>query len=273
MKLKDMLRGIIPEELRHMLPRSYDIVGEVAIIEIPEELREYARPIGECIMRVHKRVKSVYSVEGPTKDPYRVRPLRLIAGEDRDSTVHVEYGVRIHVYFKRAYINPSLGYEHYRVSRLVSDGERVLDMFSGVGGFTLHVASRSSSKVLAVDINPYAILSLKTSTRLNKLKGVVDAVCGDAKIVSSSLRPIFHRVIMNLPERSHLYIADACRVICEEGGYLHYYRFSGLYSTPVVELMKGVASSGRRVARIDGVRRVLEASPSKHLYVVDAYVV
>ncbi|NJE55710.1 tRNA (guanine-N1)-methyltransferase, partial [Thermococcus sp. 21S9] len=51
----------VPEEVRSLLPSSFDIIGDIAIIELPEELVQYGKQIGEAILKVHKHIKAVFA--------------------------------------------------------------------------------------------------------------------------------------------------------------------------------------------------------------------
>ena len=267
--LRKILRGVIPSKYYELLPSSYDIVGEAILISIPEELREYYGVIGSKLLEIHRNVRAVYRISGVTCGTYRVRPLELIAGEDLQYTIHKEYGVKIFIDLKNVYVNPSLSYEHHRVSELVQDGEKVLDMFTGAGGFTLHIASKRKVYVVAIDINPYAVKCVVKGIKLNKLRGVVDVINADSMRSSNLLRRKFTRIIMNLPERSYDFLKEACELL-EEYGVIHYYRFSDLLDKVVHEIIKGVACQGRRVVKILCTRRVFKVSPSRSLFVVDA---
>ena len=39
--LKDFLVDVIPRELHNFLPRGFEVIGDIAILEIPEELIKY----------------------------------------------------------------------------------------------------------------------------------------------------------------------------------------------------------------------------------------
>ncbi|MCD6323802.1 MAG: hypothetical protein J7L55_01685, partial [Desulfurococcales archaeon] len=91
---KDFLRGSIPEDILKTLPSSYDIVGDVVIIKLPDEALSYAELVGGAIAKVVKGVKAVYAA-GPVVDEFRVRMLRLIYGEPVRETIMREYGLRI----------------------------------------------------------------------------------------------------------------------------------------------------------------------------------
>ena len=57
--LEEILRKKIPDKLLQALPSSYDIVGDLILIEIPDALRGCAREIGEALTHIHPKVKGV----------------------------------------------------------------------------------------------------------------------------------------------------------------------------------------------------------------------
>jgi len=147
------------EERRPGAPRlegrvkGYVVIGDIALFSqaagVPrEEYVEAARRLVE----EHPRVRAAWLKTRTTGD-YRVSSLVHLAGEERTRTVASEYGLRVHVDLARAYYNPRLSYEHRRVATLVTPGERVLDMFTGVGVFPLHIASLVEADVVGVDLN------------------------------------------------------------------------------------------------------------------------
>lgn len=269
---KDLIKHRIPRNLICRLPTSYDIVGNVILIRIPYELKEYEKIIGEALLKFHKKAKAVYTIVGGTLGRTRITPLRLIAGKNIEKTVYVEHGCKIVVFPGKTYINPSLSFEHKRVSEQISDGDRVLDMFSGVGGFSILIASTKKAKVYAVDINPYAIKSMLLSIPLNRFRGELFPILGDvAEVVKGKLENSFDHIIMNLPEKSHEFLKYACKALSETGGVIHYYRFAEVSRDPIVELLK-IICKYRNVVKILTFRKVLEASPRRKLYVIDVYV-
>ena len=271
-KLRDLLRDVIPEHLLKEVPSSYDIIGDIIVVELPQTLKDYWRDIAHALHKLHKHVNTIYVKTSGVKGDYRVREITPIWGAGRKYTIHKEYGVKLVVNVAETYFNPSLGYEHYRVSRLVTDNEVVYDMFSGAGGFSLHIACRRNSIIYASDINPHAILCLVLSIVVNKLKGKIIPILGDAKVVASKVIGKVDRVIMNLPERSHEFIGYALKCLKDEGGIMHYYHFD--YSTSIFlsSFIREVGEAGGKVVKILHVRKVLEAAPYKYLYVADAYV-
>ena len=83
--VKEQLRGVVPDSLLDLVPRSFDVIGSkqkaVAIIEVPEDLRDYEEAIAHAVMRVQKNVASVLSKESGRAGEFRTRKMRLIAGD------------------------------------------------------------------------------------------------------------------------------------------------------------------------------------------------
>jgi tRNA (guanine37-N1)-methyltransferase len=127
--LSEALVGLIPSELLELLPRAYDLIGDIAVIEIPDELTDYARQI----------FNTVLGKRGPISGTTRVRQYDILAGQNKTKTIHTEYNLRIAVDVAKAYFSPRLLEEHNRIADLASDGELVIDMFTGVGPFALHI--------------------------------------------------------------------------------------------------------------------------------------
>ncbi len=268
---KDYLKGKIPENLLKSIPSSYDIIGDIAIIQLPEESLRYGDVIAEAIMRVAKNVKSVYAA-GPVEGEYRVRKLTHLGGERRTETIHKEYGVLIRVDVGKTYYNPSLSEEHHRVASLVSEGEDVADLFCGVGPFTLHIITMQKARVFAVDINPYAIKCLIESLELNsrKIKGRAVPVMGDVRDFLAVVAPAsFDRVIMNLPHAAVSFIGEVLDKV-KPAGYLHVYTVARSADEAREAVMNAVPEGFKAV--ILNATRVLDYAPRKLIYRVDVRV-
>jgi tRNA (guanine37-N1)-methyltransferase len=254
----DLLRGRVPEEVLALLPRSYQVVGDLALIHLPDEALPYGRVIGEALARV-ARARAVFAVS-VTEGEFRVRRVLKLWGEGGTETVHREYGVRIYVDISKSYFNPTLSYEHWRVSEEVRDGERVLDLFSGVGGFSLHIAFRRHATCVAVDSNPHAIVALVRSTTLNRLRGRIVPVISRVEELGELLpRGSFSRAIVDLPHRSLDYL-DLAASFVERGGYIHLYVLGGEDPSEVVSRV------GRASYRLVELRRVLDYAPRRYVY-------
>ncbi|MFX1484246.1 MAG: class I SAM-dependent methyltransferase family protein [Promethearchaeota archaeon] len=270
--LVEALRGqLSPDELA-LVPRAYDLIGDIAVLELPEELSAYSELIGRTFHRVHKNFSTVLAKRGAVSGTTRTREYQFLAGENKTKTIHTEYGCRLAVDLSKAYFSPRLLEEHNRVSQQVKENEYVVDLFCGVGPFPIHIARRCKAHVVAIDINPEAIKLLRESMELNRLVGTIEPVIGDARaFTSKSDGSIAHRVIMNHPSGAFDFVTGACRIL-KPNGILHYYDFIGGDSpedeirTKAIQL---VEESGRVVQDVGLVRRVRDSAPHEYQMVID----
>ncbi|MCX6650642.1 MAG: class I SAM-dependent methyltransferase family protein [Methanomassiliicoccales archaeon] len=221
----------VPVELRPLLPTAFDTLGDIAIIRLPDELLPYSGEIGKALMSAFPRLRSVFMDHGVAGE-LRVRDLEVIAGEDRSDTVHVEYGLRFKVDPRKAYFNSRLANERRRVASLVTDGEVVVDMFSGVGPFAIMIARNAKpGLVYAIDLNPEAVELMRENVELNKADRVVPLE-GDARQWVFDI-PCADRVIMNLPHSAIDFFADALTRM-NLGGTMHLYHICERGEFPTV---------------------------------------
>jgi len=127
--LKDKLE---PNELR-LLYTSYDIVGDIAIIQVPETLKLRTQAIAKALLQTQKHVKSVLRQISPVAGDFRLRGLEWIAGEKKTETVYKEFGCLFKVDLVRCYFSPRLSYERMRITKLIQPNEVIVNMFAGVG--------------------------------------------------------------------------------------------------------------------------------------------
>lgn len=213
----------ISEELREQLPTSFDVVGDIAIIRLPDDLVPFAGDVGDAMRKVMPRLRTVAMDRG-VQGEFRVRSLEVVSGEPSMVTTHTEYGLRFKVDVSTVYFNPRLAGERRRVSHLVREGEVVIDMFAGVGPFSLMISKYSSPReVHAIDINPDAIVLMRENIEINKVE-VVNPLLGDARELMPDL-PAADRIIMNLPHSAHEFLQDASLNL-KPGGTIHLYAIS-----------------------------------------------
>ncbi len=271
--LVEALQDHLSLEDLELVPRAYDLIGDIAVLEIPDELSDHKETIGQVFHRLHKNFSTVLSKKGAISGTTRVREYECLAGEDKTETIHIEYGCRLAVDLSKAYFSPRLLEEHNRVAQLTKDGEFVVDMFCGVGPFPIHIARQRMAHIVAIDINPDAINLLRKSMGLNKLIGSIEPIVGDARDYSESR--IADRVIMNHPSGAFDFVSDACRIL-KPHGVMHYYDFVGGDNPEEAiknRLSRLVEAAGHSVATVNLVRRVRDSAPYEFQMVVDAVIV
>lgn len=273
----DFLADKLPSNLLAKVPRAIDIIGDIAIVKVPLELAEYKKTIGEAVLKSHKHIKTVLAKSGAVGGVYRIRDFEVIAGFDKTATVYREYDCMYHVDVARAYFSPRLSTEHNRVASQIKDGETVVDLFAGVGPFSILIAKKHENvRVYAVDVNPDAIALLKRNIAVNHVERKVVPLLGNArKVVREQLSRKADRVIMNLPETALEFVDVASETLKLGGGIMHYYGFvkaSNPLEFAKVRLVEAVRQNNRQVENFLLVKTVREVAPYTWHVVLDAQI-
>ena len=215
----------VPDNLKHELPVSYNIIGNIILIKLSEDLLKYQRDIGESILKINKNIKTVCLTQ-PVSGELRTRNMKVIAGEKCTETTHKEYGLTFNVDVKKTYFSPRLATERKRVASLVKQDEIIVDMFAGVAPFSIMIAKYASPKVVyAIDKNEYAVKFAKQNIINNKVLDKIEIIHADAKEIYRILNQKnakADRVIMNLPFSAHMFFTSALE-ITNDNGTIHYY--------------------------------------------------
>lgn len=261
---KDAVEGV-PKELLPLLPTSFDVVGDVALVKLVDELLDHRKRIGEAMLRATPSVRLV-ALDRGVQGAMRVRDLEVLAGKGELVTMHREHGLRFEVDLSKCYFSPRLSTERQRVASAVRDGERVLDMFAGVGPFSILIArTRKVAKVWAVDINPVAVEYIMRNIKLNKVENV-EPVCSDAKDYVKGLGPV-DRIIMNLPHTGFDYLSLAISA-CANDATIHFYEITDAPEDRI-KAIEGLARTIGRSAKVMEHREVRTYSPTESQWAFD----
>jgi tRNA (guanine37-N1)-methyltransferase len=224
-RLRDKLSATLPLEELGKVYNSFDVIGDIAIIKI--NAFQNAEAVAKQIMGSQRKIKTVLTPATRITGDFRVRELKYLAGENKTITYHKESGCTFKVDVEKCFFSPRLSYEHLRIAKLVRSGETVVNMFAGVGCFSIVIAKTASqTKVYSIDVNPVAIQCMEENIRINYVGGSVFPMFGDAKIIiNSKLQGVADRVLMPLPEIALEYLPYALSALKPTGGWIHYYDF------------------------------------------------
>ena len=221
--LKKALENILSQKESLELFSAFDQIGEIIIVRIPDSLLSKKKIIGQTLLEQVKTARSIFFQSSSVAGDFRTRDLELIAGEDNSETEYREFGCRFIVDVKKAFFSPRLSTERDRISDVIKDGETVINMFGGIGMFSIIAAKKKKCTVYNIDINPDAVKLCEKNIKLNKLAGTVISLQGDAaEIVNAQLENKGDRVLMLLPERSDEFLISAINATKNEG-VIHYY--------------------------------------------------
>lgn len=197
---------------------TYERLGDIVLVD--EDDPERAARIAEAVMDSDLRAKTVLNRASKVTGEFRIREWDVLAG-DGTETVHREYGCAFALDLATVYFSPRLATERHRVTEQVAEGERVLDMFAGVGPFAIP-AARRGARVVGVDLNPTAVEYLRENARRNGVENHVTAIEGDVRDVTTDYEGWADRLVMNLPHSADAFLDTAVRLASDDC-ILHYY--------------------------------------------------
>ncbi len=208
----------LPSDLLEV-PPSYERLGDIAIID--EDDPERAREMADALVACDLPVSSVLNRASEIRGDLRVRDWEVLAGDT--ATVHREYGFEYALDLAEVFFSPRLATERHRVVKQVSAGERVFDMFAGVGPFVIPAAA-SGADAVGVDLNNRAVELLRENAERNGVADRVTAIHGDVRevVADGDYDGWASRVVMNLPHSADDFLGDAVQ-LAGDRCVLHYY--------------------------------------------------
>ncbi|ABR55231.1 protein of unknown function Met10 [Methanococcus vannielii SB] len=258
MSFKEYLLNNFKNEVENdLIAHAYDIIGDIVILQISNDIDPKLRiEIGETALRLIPSVKTVFRRESDVKGNFRVRDLEHLSGEKKTLTKYKENGYKLFVDVSKVYFSPRLGWERKRIMELVTPDDIVVDMFCGVGPYS--IACKSAEKIYSIDINPDGIALLKENIKLNNLENKIIPILDDVRNVNVK----GSRVIMNLPKYAHEFVDKALEIVADDG-IIHYYMVGGDFDEGI-ELF-----SEKCEFEVIEKRIVKSYSPREYVFVID----
>ncbi|NHW24044.1 MAG: class I SAM-dependent methyltransferase family protein [Archaeoglobales archaeon] len=268
MSLKKDLREKMSEEELKMLRRSFEIIGDIAIVEIPEELVSKKEIIVQAILQRHRHLKAILRKVGEVNGIYRVAKYEIVYGE-KTETIAREHGCRFLVDPTRVYYSSKLATERARIAGLVKEGERVLVMFAGVGPYAIVIAKLAKpSEVIGIELNSAAVEYFRKNVKLNKAENV-RIYEGDVNEIVPRLEGEFDRILMPAPYSAENFV-HLLRGKVRKGGFVHYYTFeSENFEELLAKKVEGIFLKSGIIAKAVFMRRCGSFAPHVNRYVVD----
>lgn len=223
--LRSLLGNALEPAERQVVFSSYDVIGDIIIIKIPNSLQQKKYVIGKLLLENIKHVRSVFLQTSSVDGDFRLRRLELLAGADQAVTEHYEYRCRFKVDVGKVYFSPRLSTERQRIAKMVRNNEIITNMFAGIGTFSILIAKQNPySRVFSIDSNPKAHNLCLVNARLNKVQDRVFPLCGDAKFIAGNLLAgLSDRVLMPLPEKAKEFVDTAVTCLRNKIGTVHYF--------------------------------------------------
>ncbi len=273
MSLKKILKerlNLRDEELSK-IRRGFEIIGDVVVIDIPDEVYHLKEDIVKAILEKHKHVKTVLRKVGEVSGDFRVAKYEILYGE-KTETMAKEHGCRFLLDPTKVYYSVKLSGERERIFKAVKTGERVLVMFAGVGPFAITIAKKAKPKeVVGVELNPVAVDYFKKNVKLNRVENTVKVYEGDVREVVPKIKGKFDRILMPSPNNA-VEFADLAAEKAKSGTVIHYYTFAGIEEER--ELAKRVEDLFSQYINCKAIfiRKCGNFAPYVYRYVVDLLV-
>ncbi|MFO7618583.1 MAG: class I SAM-dependent methyltransferase family protein, partial [Thermoplasmata archaeon] len=170
---RDILAMIdIPEDAKQKLPRRWEQLGHVLVLKIDPELENWIEEIATTYAKVLD-VDTVLRDTGGVHGQYREPVMDVLLG-DNTETVHLENGIKYCLDAEKIMFSSGNVDERIRMASVCQPGETVVDMFAGIGYFTLPMAVHSEpARIIAHEINPVSHRYLKMNIGLNGVAKIV----------------------------------------------------------------------------------------------------
>ena len=268
-------RGWSEAELERA-PGSWAVIGSVILVETGDTPRP--SEVGEALLAMHGSADTVLARQGISGE-HREPEVEVLAGEGDTETVHREHGTEYALDLSKVMFSPGNKAERARMGETVSDSERVLDMFAGIGYFTLPMA-RAGAHVTAVERNPDSFQYLVENVVRNGVQDRVetyradnrDVIAGGQAAETPGSQFAFDRIVMGYYD-AHEYLDSALGVL-EPGGWVHMHEATpeGLVPDRPLGRLREAAQRHDLAIETHSVRKVKGYSEGVAHVVVDARV-
>ena len=211
----------VPENKQKFLPSGYQQVGDIAIFSFHPEIRPYKKEIADFIMKRFPRFRTVCEKTGDVTGELRRPSVKVIAGENRTVTIHMENACRFKIDLSKVIFSQGNKEERIRLSKLVKPGETIIDMFAGIGYFSIQIAKHAKPGVIyAIDKNPDSIKLLKENMKMNCVQSRIEPILGDCRNIELSEKA--DRIIMGYLPYTHRFLGAAFKLL-KPNGIIHYH--------------------------------------------------
>lgn len=277
----EILSATLPDGMD--VPSSFETIGHIAHLNLRSEHEPFKHLIGSVILDKNPAIKTVVNKVGAIESTFRFFQMELLAGEDRLQVEVREEGCSFTFDYSKVYWNSRLQHEHRRLVQLFGKGQRVCDLFCGVGPFAIPAAKKGCI-VYANDLNPESVKFLSLNKEKNKISSknllafnsdAREFIMESHKLLNNSTGSnelFFNHYVMNLPASAHEFLDafSGLRSLLPEVDipdiWVHCYVFCRPENSPV-ELVEGELKCKLDLANVVP-HYVRNVAPNKDMYCV-----
>lgn len=225
-KIQQRLEGKLSEEELSLLPSGFQTVGKVIILKLKQELLGNKELIAETCLEMMPYIRSIYLNTGKVKGEFREPEIEYLAGDKNPIVEHKEHGIIYKFDITKIMFSQGNLYERKYLPTLVEKGETIVDMFAGIGYFSLPLGKLSpAERIYSIELNPIAYEFLVENIKLNDLEEKLVPILGDSKqevIKLSSEGVRADRVVMGVFPAPKDFIKPALSLVANSGTLYHY---------------------------------------------------
>jgi len=220
-QIKQSLSEEIPLESIKYLPDKWEKIGDVLTIKLDRNLEKYQEKVGETyaeILQCKTVLKDVGGISGIFREP----KVEIIYGSTDTETLHIENSIKFKLDPQKIMFSSGNMDERLRMAKISNKNETVVDLFAGVGYFTLPMAVFSRPKrIFACEVNPVAYNYLCKNIVLNHVPSIVQPLFGDNR--TTAPKNVADRVIMGYIGDTHRFLPIAIECLKDFIGTIHYH--------------------------------------------------
>ena len=253
---------------------TIQIIGDIALLKFKENISEEEKiKIAKSIKEKMPRIKTICElkrIEGEFRNPIA----KVLIGNDT-ITIHKEHGILYKLDVLNIMFSKGNLYERKRIINAIKENETIVDMFAGIGYFSLGIAKYSKARIVyAIEKNPVAYNFLKENITLNKLENKIIAILGDCREIArkKELQGIANRVIMGYLKNTEDFLSSAF-LFLKDQGIIHFhntYKKEELWNLPIKILEERAKYFGFELEEIISKRIVKSYAPRVFHVVLDA---
>lgn len=238
---------------------KYKKIGDILILD-----RSYSNNDFEELSKKHKvkTIMKIDHIQGTKREPV----YKILYGSETE-TVNKENGCLFKLDLAKVMWSKGNNNERLRIAKLVEDDETVMDMFAGIGYFSIPIGVHANAReVISIEINPNSYHYLCENIKLNKVDNITP-ILGDCKDVAANFK--VDRILMGYVKTTHHYLRVAIDSL-NKGGILHYHETvpEKLIRTRPIERI--ISQSDGRDVELLKINKIKKYSPGVWHVVIDA---
>ena len=270
---EDELEKILTPTQLLILPKSYDLVGSIAILEIPDELYKKDIKVAEALIKTQPHIETVLRKDGIHSGKFRTQKLKFLSGKRTKIASHKENNAIIKLNVEKVYFSTRSANERKRVAQKIKPNENILVMFSGAAPFPMVLDKNSQAKhIVGIELNPEGHKYGLENTTTNKLTNV-ELINGDVNKVIPKMRRKFDRIFMPLPKIADEFLHLALKV-SKKDTIIHLYKFlSEDEYQSMKKRVKQICKENKKSCRIQRIVKCGNYSPGVNRTCLDIKIV